>query len=251
MVNVIIIPVHNQLAYLKKCVASVIKHTKDYELIIVDDGSTELDMKEWLSENEGIFTLLINETAQGFSNACNKGIQYAMNNFDFYCLCLLNSDAETITENWFDKVNACFESDEKIGIAGVVSNNAMTQTIHDVNKYMKKIDEKPTLYCHLIHGFCYFISKKLIYKIGMLDEFTFPHYGSEDDYSMKSLRAGFNNIIVGSVMVLHNNETSYTHQVRADYLKYSMPNFLNRWGRSYINDCGAQATKIGKHLNNI
>lgn len=250
--QVIIIPVHNQLPFLQKCIGSVVYKTFDPIVIVVDDGSTESDIKFWLQENvEGKFYLLSNETAQGFSAACNKGIQYAIDNFYFNCLCLLNSDAEVVTENWFDKVEEKFVTGNKIGVASVMSDNAMAQTVKNIDKYLNEIEQKPTVYCNFVHGFCYFVSKELIETIGLFDETTFPHYGSEDDYSLKSIKAGFKNIIVGSVFVKHNNETSYTHAVRAKFVKTTLPTLQRRWGYKYVADCVNQANKAGQYLNNI
>jgi len=247
--KIVIIPVHNQLEYFKRALGSVMKYSPDAVVIVVDDGSTDKATREYLSANEGIYEFLYNETAQGFSAACNKGIQYTLDNFDFNCLCLLNSDAEVATENWFDKVEECFISDEQIGIAGVVSDNAMAQTIKNIPLYLKDIDNKPTLYSYFIHGFCYFISKKLIETIGLLDEKTFPHYGSEDSYSLDSIKHGFQNIIVGKVFVKHNNETSYSHAVRAKFVKTTLPTLQRKWGFSYVAKCVNQANNCGQYLN--
>ena len=249
--QVIIIPVHNQLPYLIKAIESVIRKTKDYELIIVDDGSTDYNIREYLSSNEGIFTLLINETAQGFSAACNKGIQYALDNFDFNCICLLNSDAEVVTENWFDKVEQYFVNGENVGVASVMSDNAMAQTVKNVPEYLKVIDSKPAVLTPLCHGFAYWISKKLIENVGLLDDKLFPSYGSEDDYSLKSLKAGFNNIMIGSVFVKHKGEASYSSAVRTKFVKITLPLLMNKWGRKYVADCVVKYNKCGTYLNNI
>jgi len=250
--QVIIIPVHNQLSYVQKCINSIIGNTLDAKIIIVDDGS-DFDTKDWINLQTVLYNVfaLRNETAQGFSAACNKGIQYALDNFDFNCLCLLNSDADVVTENWFDKVEEKFVTGNKIGVASVMSDNAMAQTVKNIDKYLNEIEQKPTVYCNFVHGFCYFVSKELIETIGLFDETTFPHYGSEDDYSLKSIKSGFKNIIVGSVFVKHNNETSYTHAVRAKFVKTTLPALQRRWGYKYVADCVNQANKAGQYLNNI
>lgn len=246
--QIIIIPVFNQLPYLKKCYASVCLCSPEAKIIIVDDGSTDKETHDWIKESKS-FIRLYNETAQGFSAACNMAIDYSMQHFDFNCLCLLNSDAEIVTNDWFTKVEKCFVFGNNIGTAGVVSDNAMAQTVKNIPKYMKSIDSKPTIYCNIIHGFCYFIGKKLIERIGRFDCDLFPHYGSEDDYSLKAIQAGFHNIIVGSVFVKHNNETSYSHDVRAKYVKKTLPVLIKRWGAVYVDKCVKQAMEAQKYLN--
>ena len=240
--KIVVIPVHNQLPYFIKAFESVKKYSPDAIVIVVDDGSTDLFTSSYL-ENCNSYIFLKNETAQGFSSACNKGIQYALDNLDFNCICLLNSDAEVVTEDWFTKVEKHFIDLKGIGVASVMSDNAMAQTVRDIPNYLRKIDRKPFMYSPLAHGFCYFINKQLIEQIGLLDDKVFPHYGSEDDYSLKAVKNGFRNIIVGSVFVKHNNETSYSHDVRNEYMKTSLPNLIKKWGKHYVNKCVREYVK--------
>jgi len=254
--KIVIIPVHNQLEYLKKAVESVLSKSKNCILILVDDGSTDVKTKQWFDlmdlQHEDEPTIILRNTlAQGFSAACNKGIQYALDNFDFNCLCLLNSDAEVVTENWFDKVEDYFVNGDNVGVASVMSDNAMAQTVKNVPEYLKVIDTKPAVLTPLCHGFAYWISKKLIEKVGMLDDKMFPAYGSEDDYSLKSLKAGFNNIMVGRVFIKHHGETSYTPAVRTKFVKTTLPLLMRKWGRQYVSDCVIKYNKCGQYINNI
>jgi len=251
MGNVVIIPVHNQLQHLIKCVESVISKTDNLNLIIVDDGS-EQETSDWIIDNEQSlgYVVIRHEQAMGFSKSCNDGIDYAMANYDFSCLCLLNSDTEIITDNWFTKVSDFFETDDKIGVAGVMSDNALAQTVRNKKLYLSKIDSKPTVYSYLIHGFCYFIGRSLIMEIGKLDEVVFPHYGSEDDYSLKSISEGFINLLVGSVFVHHVNNASYTEKVRAKFILHTVPDLKNRWTSSFVDNCGTASVNAANYINN-
>lgn len=193
--------------------------------------------------------VLRNKTAKGFSKACNRGIDYAMKNYDFNCLCLLNSDTEILTNNWFDKVELYFEQNEKIGLASVVSDNATHQSVVDVEKYLNEINKKPTYDTKLVHGFCYFMGKNIINTIGRFDDDKFPHYGSEDDFALKSIKYGFKNILVGSVFVLHKGHRSYSSETRTEYVKKSYPDLINRWNKKYVDECLEISYEIQKMLN--
>lgn len=233
--QVIIIPVHNQYTYLNKCLQSLERTTERARIIIVDDGSDE-ETQQFIINNADYYgyDIIRHEEAKGFSAACNAGITYAMNKYNFTCLCLLNSDTEVITKDWFSRVEECFEEDNDIYIAGVMSNNALSQTVLNEVRYLKDIDSKMTLYAGMIHGFCYFISKSCIRTFGLLDTDTFPHYGSEDDYSMKVLMGGKSSVIVGSVYVKHYAERSYTPSVRNNLVKKSLPALLKKYGRGNV-----------------
>lgn len=249
--KVVIIPVHNQLEYLKVCIDSVYKHSSDAKVIIVNDGSTDLVTAQWVDANESTYgyKIIRHEAAMGFSRACNDGIDYAIENYDFNCLCLLNSDTEIRTPDWFEKVEWHFLNGDNIGVASVMSDNALAQTVKNYNTYMRNIDTKPSVFSILLHGFCYFISKEAILKIGKLDEVMFPHYGSEDDYSLRSMQNGFKNVLVGKVFVHHENAKSYTESQRAKIVMKSFPDLNRKWGKGFINRCGIMSLKAGNYVN--
>jgi len=251
MEQVVIIPVHNQLPYLQVCVRSVYANTKSPKVIIVDDGSTDEITAQWIDQSKQLYgyEIIRHDTAYGFSKACNDGIDYAIEHYDFNCLCLLNSDTEVRTPDWFSKVEWFFLNGDKIGLASVMSDNALAQTVTNYNRYMAKIDSKPSVYSYLLHGFCYFISKELIFKLGKLDEVVFPHYGSEDDYSLKSLKAGYNNLLVGTVFVHHANSKSYSESQRQKIILKSFPALNNKWGKHLVNSCGVMSVKAGRYIN--
>jgi GT2 family glycosyltransferase len=250
MYNVVIIPVFNQLELLQDCVRSVIENTDNLKLIIIDDGSTDLKTREWIKEftKKNKFDRIWHKKAMGFSNACNDAIDLAMSKYDFTCLCLLNSDTVIRTKNWFDIVRWHFEVGNKIGLASVMSDNALAQTVKNTDKYLATIDQRITVHSYLIHGFCYFIAKSLILEIGKLDEITFPHYGSEDDYSLKSIAYGYTNLLVGSVLVSHKNSKSYTEAQRSQIIKKSAPDLRERFGKRYVDRCGIYSYKAARYV---
>lgn len=249
-IKVIIVPVYNQHEFLIKCVSSILFKTfGDFKLIIVNDNSnneTVVVINRIKSFMKNCI-VINNEKSLGFSGACNIGIDYAMMNIDFNCLCLLNSDTEIITDDWFNIVESEMIN-MNAGVASVVSNHATYQSIINVDLYLKNIEKKPTIINNLVHGFCYFINKKLISKIGRLDDDMFPHYGSEDDYSLKSIKSGFCNIVVGKVFVMHNGSKSYTSN-KDLHLKVSVPSLLKRWGETCINEFISNSIDMQKKLN--
>lgn len=248
--KVIIIPVHNQYKLLDACLQSIYEMTDDPKVIIVDDGSGQ-ETAEFIdrAKDEYGYDLVRHEKALGFSKACNDGMQFALDKYDFSCLCLLNSDTEIRTKDWFDKVQWYIDNGEKIGVASVMSDCALAQTVKNYDKYMAVIDTKPAVYSCLLHGFCYFINRELIDVVGLLDEVTFPHYGSEDDYSLKSIKAGYKNLLVGKVFVHHANSQSYSEAQRAAIIIKSYPALLKKWGRGIVNRCGKLTVEAGNYIN--
>ena len=248
MKTFIVIPVHNQLEHLKKCVSSIEKMTSNYELIIVDDASTDEDTKLWISSYTNAYKI-INKEAYGFSKACNEGINFIRSKFDYNFICLLNSDTEIMTENWLSIIKEEITKISNPGVGSVVSNNAGSQSIINVEDYQKNIDQRPTYKCTLPHGFCYIITKNSIEKIGLLDEIEFPHYGSEDDYSLISIKNEMTNFLVSKVLVLHHASVSYTKERRSELLTHSVPALMNKWNRSYVIECIHKMEEIHRDLN--
>ena len=87
----VIMPLYNKAPYVRKALESVIGQTfRDFELIVVDDGSTDASFavaKEVL-EDSGIRHKLIHQENAGVSTARNKGV--AISHGDY--LCFLDAD---------------------------------------------------------------------------------------------------------------------------------------------------------------
>lgn len=113
MVSVIIIN-YNTYELTKACIASVIAHTKEtpYEIILVDNASSERDPNDFKAEFPSI-KLLISAENLGFAGGNNLGIKYATGDL----LLLLNSDT-ILTEDSISKSAAAFIAGEKIGVLG-------------------------------------------------------------------------------------------------------------------------------------
>lgn len=85
----IIVPAYNAESTIEKCVESVIqqKVSFQYELIIINDGSTD-NTKEIIKKYEDSHIKLINQENRGFSGARNRGIDEAVGRY----LMFLDSD---------------------------------------------------------------------------------------------------------------------------------------------------------------
>jgi glycosyltransferase involved in cell wall biosynthesis len=79
----IIVPVYNTEKYLRRCLDSIVAQTfKDYECIIVDDGSTDgsAAICDEYEKKDSRFKVLHKEN-EGVSAARNVGIEYAEGEF--------------------------------------------------------------------------------------------------------------------------------------------------------------------------
>lgn len=105
----IIVPVYNVVNYLEKCLASVFSQNfNDYEIVLVDDGSTDGsgELCDKFSEsNEKI--KVIHQANQGLSAARNNGIRHSQGEY----FILLDSDDWLLNDTAFEVISKKFDSD--------------------------------------------------------------------------------------------------------------------------------------------
>ncbi|MBE9547203.1 MAG: glycosyltransferase family 2 protein, partial [Proteobacteria bacterium] len=78
----VIIPCYNQGVYLKEAVDSVLAQTfQDFEVLVVDDGSTDVETVKILEEYKRPKTRIIHTDNQGLSAARNNGIHEAQGDY--------------------------------------------------------------------------------------------------------------------------------------------------------------------------
>ncbi len=219
----IVVPVYNALDDLKLCVESLKKHT-DLTLdrvVLIDDRSPDKNVFPYLKsiEQEGIIVLQ-NEKNQGFSGTVNRGMEYAGDRD----VILLNTDT-IVTKNWVDKITACAYSDPAIATVTPFSNNATLCSIpnfceENVVPYGLTIDE----YAAIIEqrsmkkypritvavGFCMFIKREVIDRVGLFDKETFQRgYGEENDFCWRAEQLGYHHVLCDDTYIYHSGTVSF------------------------------------------
>lgn len=94
--------------WLEKFLPNVIEHTKNAEIYVIDNASTD-DSVDFLKTNFPTVKIVINNKNLGFAGGYNEGLK----SISAQIYCLLNSDVE-VTENWLDPVFHLFEKDKNI-----------------------------------------------------------------------------------------------------------------------------------------
>ncbi len=127
-----IVPVYNTSKYLKKCLDSLVKQTfKDFEIIIVNDGSTDNSM-DIISKYEEKYNNIkvINQKNQGLSMARNNGVKEVKGRY----LIFIDSDD-------YVETNLLKEVDKEIGDSEVLRFGIITEDEDGGN--VKKYNEEP------------------------------------------------------------------------------------------------------------
>ena len=102
----IVIPNYNKFDLLEKCIKSLFAQTNiDFEIIVVDNGSTE--KKERLPDDPRV-KFIWQDNNLGFSKAVNIGIKEAKGEY----IALINNDTE-LAVDWIDQVYRAFEGNKE------------------------------------------------------------------------------------------------------------------------------------------
>ena len=111
----IIIPTYNRREYIERAVQSILRQTyKNYEIIIVDDGSTDntQEIIQKLEMKESRIHYIKQEQNQGASHARNIGMQEAQ--YDY--IAFLDSDDEWLPNKLELQMRKMLESSEETGL---------------------------------------------------------------------------------------------------------------------------------------
>lgn len=228
----IIVCVHNALDDVKNCLDSVVHNTTPpFSMILIDDGSDQptRDYLKSVAKQNG-WELQRNDEACGYTFAANQGLRKSSADM----VILLNSDT-IVTKGWVDRMIACLQSDQRIGLVGPLSNGASWQSIPDVvgvndwadnplppNVSVSQMGEWVARYSQrlypqmtFLNGFCLLIRAEVIKEIGFFDEENFGvGYGEENDFCLRARNAGWQLALVDDTYVYHAQSRSYNHEQR-------------------------------------
>lgn len=244
----IIIPIYNAYECTEACIKSVIKNTnlKENGLILINDKSPDERISKLLSKykNNNSITILENENNLGFVGTVNRGMKLSKND-----VLLLNSDTE-VTENWLDKIKKCAYHDDMIATVTPLSNNATLASVpisfepNDLPKNvtleeMGKLVENCSYHDYpeipTGHGFCLYIKREALNKVGYFDEEGFGKgYGEENDFCYRCLNYGYRHILCDDTYIYHKESQSFREDKKdliADGLRIlneRYPQYINR-----------------------
>jgi len=220
----IIIPVYNAYDDLQRCLDSVLRTAvSSCRVILIDDCSPDSRIAQYFEtlrgKNDPRLLLLGNDVNLGFVGTVNRAMALGRND-----VILLNSDT-IVTAGWLEKLRRCAASDPHIGTITPFSNNAEIcsfpnfcrdnplppgMSAEDVNRAMERaaVPLYPDIPTGV--GFCMFIRRALLDKIGLFDAETFGlGYGEENDFCMRAVQAGYRNVLCDDTFILHVGSSSF------------------------------------------
>ncbi len=224
----IIIPTYNGFHLLN----NYLPHTVDviqqsisiseYEIIIIDDASTD-ETHQYLQDlTIPNLTVIINECNSGFSKTINKGIRQAKMDLSL----LLNNDMD-LPLDFFDKTIPYFTDKELFGISTEIRDRAGEKIIesrklpvfkHRTFNYKDTTDATNSNTLYLCGGNAIVDTKKLKELNGFNELFS-PFYFEDFDLSLRAWRKGWKSIYINSTFCKHTPSTTIKKENRNSFIE--------------------------------
>lgn len=259
----IIVPIYNAFDCLKECIDSVLKMTdfNETHLILIDDKSPDERVLPLLEKYEKEFTdrvtVLKNEKNLGFVGTVNRGMRYSKND-----VLLLNSDT-VVTKGWLKKIRKCAYIDDYVATVTPLSNNATLASVPKMfednripNGYtldeMAELVEKCSMKLYpeipTAHGFCMYIKRQALNKVGYFDEENFGKgYGEENDFSFRCFKYGYRHLLCDDTYIFHKESQSFLDTKKMHDVEMERLHPLAKKKTDIWNQIG-DIEKIGKNI---
>lgn len=194
---------------IKRTINSVLKYSKGYEFIIVDDGSPFWE--DYLDDNAPD-VLIQHKENLGIAPSWNDGMAMARGEF----IAVINDDIE-VCEGWLEGMKECFEKDVLCGVSA--------PAVEHMPRKEGTMDDKIWF-----PGSCFMLSKNTIKIIGYFDEQFVPFNCEDVDYWTRLTKNGLKMMRNYDIFVKHA-EGDVLHKL--DYKSVDNENIkklINKWG---------------------
>lgn len=198
----IVFPIHNQAALLQKPIQSILNQTlQDFELIIVDNGSTD-ETSHVLSKIQDPRVRIIHQEKQSNASALNNGFANAKGEYWTW-----TSVDNTFTPNWLAELVDALDS-YSVDVGCALSYCAITDN-HGNILYINKEQrfDIPSLLMQEIKNTSFLYRSTLAKKVGSYD--TFLQYAEDDDMWVR-MASSTSAALIDKVLCHHRMNT---HQI--------------------------------------
>jgi O-antigen biosynthesis protein len=228
----IVIPTKNQLPLLKRCVETVLRITsyENYEIVIVDNGSTSQDAIEYLGLIEekaadigSRLRVLRHPGPFNFSAMNNRAVREARGDY----ICLLNNDTAPLDGDWLTEIMRharrhevgvvgakLFYPDGRVQHGGVIlgigwgspADHPFNGAPGDSLGYWGRLQVQQDL--SAVTAACMVTRRSLYEELNGLDEESFAVCFNDVDYCLRVREKGFLVVWTPYAMLLHETSAS-------------------------------------------
>jgi GT2 family glycosyltransferase len=236
----IIVPIYGGVEWLRRCVDSILGCTQmPFRLLLIDDASPGTTVSAYLEDvaRRSRCAVFRNDINLGFAGTVNRGLR--MSNDD---VVILNSDV-IVTRGWLEKMRTCAYSQPRVATVTPLTTEGSICAVPEWNQKNPlppghSLEELSSLIEHLSArtypeiltgvGFCMYIRREAIEKVGEFDAATFRHgYGEDSDFCMRATGQGFKHLLDDATFVYHEGGASFGSQ-KAELVESIRQLFLER-----------------------
>lgn len=207
----LIIPTRDNARLLRRCISSIQERTtyKNYEIIIVDNGSSDPETLTYLQEISSArnVKVIVLDIPFNYSRLNNLAVERCDGEF----LALINDDIEVISPDWLSEM-VSWAAQEKVGCVGAklyyedgrIQHAGVITGLGGVaghsHKYFSR--DAPGYFFRLkvvqnvsaVTGACLVVRKSVYEQIGGLEEKHLPVAFNDVDFCLKVREAGYRNV---------------------------------------------------------
>ncbi|HCK7124014.1 TPA: glycosyltransferase [Enterobacter roggenkampii] len=220
----IIIPTRDNQRVLKRCIDSIqsITQYKNYELIVVDNGTIDEESLPYLNEisSQENVNVIRHDYPFNFSELNNIGVQQSRGDV----LLFLNDDTEVIKPDWLERMIG-FAQLPHVGAVGaklLYPNTLAVQHAGVVNladgpghAFLNNNRSNPGYFMRnildynwlAVTGACLMMEKRKFLEVGQFDE-SFPIAYNDIELCFRNYEAGYYNVVCNAVELLHHESVS-------------------------------------------
>ncbi|MFC5991929.1 glycosyltransferase family 2 protein [Limoniibacter endophyticus] len=222
----LIIPTRDKVELVRGCVSSILEKTeyKNYEIIIVDNGSVEPETKEYFESLQSIENIHIIDYDKPFNySAINN---YAVQHSNGTIVGLINNDIEVISPGWLTEMvslavqpsigcvgaklyygnDTVQHAGVVVGVGGVANHFHLGAKRYSDFGYFGRLRVRSNVTA--VTGACLLIDKRKYLDIGGLDETNLKVAFNDVDLCLKSLEAGYLNVVTPFAELYHLESVS-------------------------------------------
>lgn len=237
----VIIPAHNNVTftYLTLCSLLLGQNQTSFEVIVVDDAST--DETTQLEHIVSGITVVRLPVAQRFIRACNAGAERANGKY----IALLNNDVE-VTAGWLDELVAGFSRFDNVGLVGskLLNPNGDLQDAGGIvwgsgNPWNYGNGQNPNApeynyarQADYLSGAAMLAPAQVWHEVGGLSAYLEPMYFEDTDFAFKVRAAGYSTWFIPSSVVYHFEGMTSGTDLTSGFKKYqeiNRPKFKHHW----------------------
>lgn len=248
-----IIPLYNGLELTQTCLRTLqetLPKDLTYEIIFVDDGSTD-GTRDWLASLPPPCRVILNATNQRYAGSNNRGAREASGEY----LALLNNDLELLP-GWIEPMLAALDEDRSIALIGNVQRrvdddaidhagirfraDAKLEHIHEIPS-PGSIRRKPIRYVPAVTAACCMVRRKSFLDAGGGFRQEFENGGEDVDLCLALTDRGHRVAIALNSVVRHHVSASRGKARPHD--EANSRRLFGRWRGEIINLCAKDWAK--------